>query len=413
MYVHVIPGEDGIVSPYWKNMFEHNAIPILTKVIKSDIADRVKARALQCIINILTESDIKDQLVSIGAIDSLIRHLKSPTGKVIQLVSQSFAILCTVAKYADQAASSGVIPALVQVMQNQSDPKKAIESEVIVQVVTAVGVICDMSEPRQSLLNSTTGGIQSICALVAEAYEPGLILALNYSIAKICRRHEVIQRAVVDSGIVPSIIALCNLKNRDIQLSAVDTIHMVVEGNSYTQKVMMLQGAINPLMLLLRRSKNQVVQEKTASSLWALAGSDGEDRRSMASRMQVKQLVEFIGSLSETLKYIGSEGLGVLAQGAHNSQDEIANGNGVHGVVRLLKEEKEYLVLSAIRTIRHLCVSVGYIAHRENQNTVLQGRGLKYLVALMTLSKSELIQVEAALTLASVALSKYAVTYYH
>jgi len=67
---------------------------------------------------------------------------------------------------------------------------------------------------------------------------------------------------------------------------------------------------------------------------------------------------------------------------------------------------KEYLVLSAIRSIRYLCLSVGYIPHTENQSTVAKSRGVKLLIALMTLSKSELIQVESALTLASISLGE-------
>lgn len=390
--------ENGVAHPYWRDIFNEGAIPILVKVIKSTVGDRAKAQALQCIINLLTESVVKDQLVSCGAIDTFIKHLKSPTGRVVQLVAKCFSILCTVKKYADQASNQGVIPALVQVMKAQH------ESEVLVEDVSALGVVCDANEVRQSLLNSTNDGITNICQLVQNATDSQLILALNHCITKITRRHEVNQNAVASGGAVPNIIALCNINEREIQLSAVDAIHMLVEGNSYTQKLLVAEGAINPLMVLLRRSKSQIVQEKTASALWALAGSEGEDRRSMAARMQVKLLVDFLGSLSETLKYIGSEGLGVLSQGAHNSQDEIADINGVHPVVRLLKEEKEYLVLSAIRTVRHMCLCVGYIPHKVNQGTVKQARGLKYLIALMTLSKSELIQVESALTLACVAL---------
>ena len=381
-------------------MFDHGAVPILIKVIKSGIGDKAKAAVLQCLINILTETQVKDQLVANAGIDTFIRHLTSKTGLVVQRTSQAISILCTVMKYAEQASNQGIIPVLVNV------PSVPHSAEVMVEVVNAIGVVCDKSEPRQTLFNSTTNSINCIATLVQEAYDPQLILALNNCISRITRRHEVNQNAIVDSGAVPAIIALVNFKNKDIQLSAVDTLHMLVDDNNYTQQYVMQEGALNPLMTLLRRSKNQTVQEKTASALWALAGNGVEERRAMAARIEVNQLIEFLGSLSETLKYIGSEGLGVLAHGAHNRQDEIADANGVYPLVRILKEDKEYLVISAIRSIRHLCLSVGYIPHKRNQSTTAQARGLKYLIALMTLSKSELVQVEAALTLASVSLGK-------
>lgn len=396
----MVADAEGNVSQYWKVVFDHGAIPILIKVIKSEIADRVKAEVLQCLINLLTELEIKEELAKNGGIEQFNKHLKSKTGLVVQRTAAAIALLCTESKYAEEASAQGVIPALVTVLGMPHEP------EVLVSVVDALGVVCSQSEARQTLLNGTPNGINSMCSLVKEATNVELILALNKSVGKITRHHEVNQNAVVDSGIVTAIIALCNIKNRDIQLSAVDTIHMLVEGNSYTQKYLIQEGAINPLMTLLRRSKTQIVQEKTASSLWALAGSAVEDRRTMATRIEINQLIEFLGSLSETLKYIGSEALGVLAQGAHNRKDEISEANGVQPLVRILKEDKEYLVLSAIRSIRHLCLSVGYMPHKRNQELAAQARGVKYLIALMTLSKSELIQVEAAMTLASCSLGE-------
>lgn len=401
----VITADDGSVNKYWNVVYEHGAIPIFMKVLRSDIGDKAKCEVLKCIINILTELPVKDQLVKTSGIDVFIRHLKSKNGKVIQLTSTAVSILCTVAQYAEQASQSGVIPALVAVLEKSS----TYEPEVLVEVVEAIGVVCDKSEPRQTLLYNTANSISSICSLVNEAMDPQLILALNNSISRITRHHEINQNAIVDGGSVPIIISLIHLKNKDnsIQLSAVDTIHMLVDGNAYTQKFVMQEGAINPLMTLLRRSKTPIVQEKTASALWALAGSGVEERRAMATRMEVNPLIEFLGSLSETLKYIGSEGLGVLAQGAHNRQDDISDANGVHPLVRLLKEDKEYLVTSALRSLRHLCVGVGFIPHKKNQDTLVQARGVKYLLALMTLSQSELIQVEAAMTLAAASLGEW------
>ena len=400
----VVLGDDGTVNEYWKVVFDHGAVPIFMKVLKSEIGDKAKCEVLKCVINVLTELPVKDQLVKNSGIDIFIRHLKSKNGKVIQLTSTAVSILCTVAKYADQSSQQGVIPALVTVLEKSS----TYEPEVLVEVIKALGVVCDRSEPRQTLLYNTANSISSICSLVNDAIDPELILALNNCISRITRHHEVNQNAIVDGGSVPVIIALIHLKSKDnsIQLSAVDTIHMLVDGNAYTQKYVMQEGAINPLMNLLRKSKTPIVQEKTASALWALAGSGGEERRAMATRIEVNPLIEFLGSLSETLKYIGSEGLGVLAQGAHNRQNDIAEANGVHPLVRVLKEDKEYLVISAIRSLRHLCVGVGFIPHKQNQATLVQARGIKYLLALMTLSQSELIQVEAAMTLAAASLGE-------
>lgn len=54
--------------------------------------------------------------------------------------------------------------------------------------------------------------------------------------------------------------------------------------------------------------------------------------------------------------------------------------------------------------MRHLCIGVAFVPHKQNQQKVSQSRGVRYLIALMVHSKNEVIQVEAAHALAGVAL---------
>jgi hypothetical protein len=183
-------------------------------------------------------------------------------------------------------------------------------------------------------------------------------------------------------------------------------------------------------MHLLRRSRQPDIQEQTASALWALAGDDVEERRmvrllmniftpheylslheylfpsELAELIGVQQLIEFFSSPSEELDYIGSEGLGVLAQGPRHEQTAIGQANGVHPLVRLLRSRNEAILLSAIRTLRFLSLSVGFVPHPANQQMIAGSRGIKFLVALMVHSQNEIVQVEAAHTLAAVALGE-------
>jgi len=73
------------------------------------------------------------------------------------------------------------------------------------------------------------------------------------------------------------------------------------------------------------------VQERTASALWAIAGDDLDEQRTIAGLMGVSTLVDFLKARPdfEQLSLIGSECLGVLAHGPRNKQTAIANANGV------------------------------------------------------------------------------------
>lgn len=227
---------------------------------------------------------------------------------------------------------------------------------------------------------------------------------MNKTVAKVAYQHQNNQNSLVDLGAAVYVVILCRTRNRELQLSSVEAIHRLAEDNPKTQRVILSERAQDHLMQLLKRTRAEALQEKTAMALWALAGDNLDEQRKMAEKMEVSLLIEFVNSLSENLHYIGSEGLGVLAQGPLNCQTEIANANGIHPLVRLLRSDKEYIVLSIIRTLRHLCVGVGYVPHKRNQNTISQSRGIKFLIALMVHSKDEMIQVESAVTLGCVSL---------
>jgi hypothetical protein len=393
------PTEDGI-SPNWEPVFSSGLIPAIVKVIKSTISEEAKAQSIYALNNILTKLEVKQQFSSLGGISSLVRLLKSSNNHLVQITATALKELALVPEYAIQASQNSAIQNLVSAVKSVS------EAEVLVEVIEALGNISYKNESHQSLAGSTPGSIPSLVALFEDCVHKPLLMALTKSIAKIVQGYANNQDGYVNEGVTPHIIMLTKVKQRDLQLSAVDCLHMLAENNDHAQKFILDEGAVLPLMQLLKKSRAQNVQEKTAGALWALAGNDMDQRRYMASMMGVHLLIEFLSSMSEELHYIGSEGLGVLGQGPENRQMQIANANGVHPLVRLLRADKEHIVQSVIRSLRYLCVGVGYVPHNKNQTTVAQSRGIKFLVALMVHSQDELIQVEAALALGCVALGK-------
>ncbi|XP_025065265.1 ankyrin and armadillo repeat-containing protein-like isoform X3 [Alligator sinensis] len=120
--------------------------------------------------------------------------------------------------------------------------------------------------------------------------------------------------------------------------------------------------------------------------------------------MGVNMLVGFLRSVSWKLHQVGIEGLGVLLQGPSDVRNAVFSANGVNHLVRMLCSERENIVLSTIRVLRHVCLGIGYIPHYKNQIAIANSRGLKFLLALMIHSPSEAIQAEAAYTLSAVVL---------
>lgn len=395
------PSEEGEINPYWESLFKNGCVPTVIKVAKSTIADDAKVPALNVLINILEKQEVKEQVHSSGGIPAFVKLLKSTNSMTVQLSAQILKELATVREYADNMVQNNAIQGLLKVMQTSHD------NEVLVEVVDALGNIAEASPQHQNAIGQLPGTLQSLVALYKDQKDKGLLFSLNRSVGKIANKNQNNQNTIAELGAASHVVVLCRTKNKDLQLSSVEAIHRLAEDNAKTQRVILAERAQDHLMHLLKKTRVEALLEKTAMALWALAGDSLDEQRKMAEKMEVNLLIEFVNSLSEDLHLIGSDGLGVLAQGPLNCQTEIANANGIHPLVRRLKSDKEEIVLSIIRTLRYMCVGVGYVPHKRNQATIMQSRGIKFLIALMVHSKDERIQVESAVTLGCVSLGEW------
>ena len=395
------PAAENELNPNWESVYKNGGIPTIVKVAKSTVADDAKVPAFQTLLNMIERQEVKEQIFSSGGISAFVRLLKSTNNMAVQLSAKILKELAKVKEYADNMVQNSAIPGLLKVLQSIPD------QEVLIEAVDALGNIAEVSPQHQSTIGQTPNSLNSIVSLYKDQKDKGLLLSLTNAVGKISVSNQHNQNTLVDLGVTPYIVVLCRTRYRDLQLAAVETVHRLADDNPKTQKAILHEHAQDHLMQLLKKTRAEALQEKTAMALWALAGENLDEQRKMAEKMEVSLLIEFVNSLSENLHYIGSEGLGVLAQGPLNYQSEIANSNGIHPLVRRLRSDKEYIVLSIIRTLRYLCVGIGYVPHRKNQNTISQSRGIKFLIALMVHSKDEMIQVESAVTLGCVSLGMY------
>ncbi|KAK3586524.1 hypothetical protein CHS0354_035060 [Potamilus streckersoni] len=389
---------EGEINPNWEAVYNSGGVPVIVKVAKGNIADDAKVPAFHTLLNIIERSEVKEQILSSGGIQAFIRLLKSPVSDTVQLAAQILKELATVRDYADQEVQNNIIPSLLNVMKANMGP------EVLVEIVDCLGNIAEASSKHQNVIGSTHGLIPGLVNLYeAHQKDKALLYSLNKAVGKISRNDASNQLSFVEHGVTPHVKKLMATKNKDLQISSVEAIHLLADKNAQTQQAILEVHAQDLLIHLLEKAQGQL-QIKSAMALWALAGDDSDEQRNLAEKMKVGLLIEFVNSMSEDLHYIGSEGLGVLAQGPLSYQTEIANANGIHPLVRHLRSDKEYIVQSIIRTLRYMCVGVGYIPHPKNQNMISHSRGIKFLIALMVHSKDEIIQVESALTLGYVSL---------
>ena len=400
---------DGTLSPNWEAIVDQGCIPATMKIMKSLISDSAKLYMYTVLLNIIQSQKAKEQIVKNGGIPMSLEMFKTSSRELILAGAKMLCHLSKVQEYVDPMVQHGAIPALIQIWQTSSD------QDLLVQVTDTASEIAAASPEHRQTVGSTSGSMLALVALFdsclsKETKQPrALLMALTVAVQKIVQDEKLNQDSFVDEGGSSALITLASAKNRELQLSAITAIHLLAKDNPYTQKIILEEGGVIPLMALLKRSSVPTVQVCTASALWALAGENIDEQRTMAGMIGVVQLIDFLNAQVEfdILHYIGAEGLAVLAQGPHNKQNVIAHANGVQPLVRLLRSPKEHIVLSSIRALRYLCVGIGYIPHKENQETVLNSRGIRYLVALMVHSRNELIRVESAVTLGCCSIGRY------
>ncbi|KAL8590568.1 hypothetical protein ACOMHN_011004 [Nucella lapillus] len=394
------PSEEGI-HPNWEPFYLNGGVPVICKVAKSTLAEDSKIPVLQLLLNVLGKGEVQEQLVSSGGVPAFIKLLKSSDSYIIQLAATVIRDLAQNADFSELLMQSGAIPALHRVLQTVHDP------EVQTPTVQAIGNIAASGAKQRNTVGSTPGCIGTMVGLFETATgNTELLLALTETVSSVSQESRDNQNTYVDEGVTQHIVnvILNQARNKRIQESAVEAIHRLAANNPHVQHDVLERSAERLLMQLLKKRNAESLQEKTAMALWALAGDDLNEKREMANGIGVQTLIEFTNSMSENLHLIGSEGLGVLAQGPLNQQSQIGSANGVYPLVRLLRSDSEEIVLSVIRSLRHLCVGVGNVANRRNQNTISTSRGIKLLVALMVHSHSQRIQVESAFTLGCVCL---------
>lgn len=394
---------DGI-NPNWKSFYDHGGVPVIIKVAKSSIGEEAKIPAFQTLLNIIEREEVKEQVLSSGGIPTFIKLLKSTNHFLIQLSAEILKEMATVTDYAEAISQNNGIQSLIKVLQTIHNP------EVLVQVLDCLGNVAEHDKKYQDLVGQQQGCVQTIVQLLEYEKDKDFLNSACRTVGKVCYNNETNQNSFVDASAIPHVLAVTRLRNKDIQVTAVECIRKVAANNPYSQKQMQTDQVQELLLKLLGTTRSEVVKEKTALALWAIAGREFDVKRLIAERMGVGTLVEFINSMSEDLNFIGSEGLGVLAQGPLSYHSDIANANGIAPLGRLIRSEKEYIVLSVIRAIRFLCLGVGYVPHKKNQNTIMTIRGIKLIVALMVHSRNQMIQVEAALTLASVSLGEESIS---
>ncbi|MGH0119994.1 UNVERIFIED_CONTAM: hypothetical protein FKN15_061112 [Acipenser sinensis] len=385
---------------------ERGLVSVAVNVLKKKNVQEVKEQVLNILNNVLEEPGVKEQIFNSGGLPTLTSLLHKASQRVFRGTVLVIKEIAVEEKYAEALSSAGVLSALLEVLQltsvNITEGKE--ETFFLIPVVDSLCSMAQASESCRNAMGKQKGFFSPLVGLLEAGNPKSLLMALCKAVSSMVARHPSNQTAfLVENGEVP-LVQLLKVKSRDLQLGTIQAIHSLAEGNEHAQKRVLASGGAKPLMQLLTKSRTVSVQEVVVETLWVLAGDDIDNQRSMASLIGVSLLTEFLCSLSERLQFRGLAAISVLAQSPRVLHSAMVAASVPQLLVRLLRSEREAIVLGAVRALRPICLGVCYTPHSGSQRSVAGSRGMNFLVALLTRSHSELLQGEVACTLAAVVL---------
>ncbi|XP_040185296.1 ankyrin and armadillo repeat-containing protein-like [Rana temporaria] len=386
-------GSDG----HLKGFIEEGLVSGLVGVLRRSFGEKVKATTLYLLKNILRCKNGRRKLLEIGGIQVLVSLMDSKLRNLFPTIMDS---VCELSAEEDSAEelSKTFIPTLREVL---SVLEEEAPEEVLQPILQGTGLLAASSPPWKDAMGRQSGLLTLIVKLFQVCQSKPLLISWSDAVGRIAEGHQNNQSILINENAGLCLHHMMKSKNRDVQMSAVETLYRLVEGNPHTRRRVLESGNLSSLIHLLRRSKSQRTQEAVARALWTLAGDEMEAQRMVAARIGVPLLVEFLSLPSCTLNLIGTGGLSALVQGPYDVRNAVMSADGARHLVRLLRSQEEEVVLSAIRALQHICLGVGFVPHVKNQCAVASSSGLKFLIALMRHCDSERVRVEASLAIAA------------
>ncbi|XP_041077664.1 ankyrin and armadillo repeat-containing protein-like isoform X1 [Polyodon spathula] len=364
---------------------ERGLVSVAVNVLKKKNVQEVKEQVLNILNNVLEEPGVKEQIFNSRGLPTLISLLHKASQMFFRGAVLVIKEIAVEEKYAEALFSADALSALLEVLQlasaNIAEGKE--EAFILIPVVDSLCSMAQASESCRNAMGKQKGFFSQLVGLLEVGNSKGLLMALCKAVSSMVAHHPSNQNALLEeNGEVP-LIQLLKAKSRDVQLSSIQAIHSLAEGNEHAQKRVLACGGVKPLMHLLTKSHTESVQEVVAETLWVLAGEDIDNQRSMASLIGVSVLTEFLCSLSERLQLTGLAAISVLVQSPRVLYSAMVAASVPQLLVRLLRSEREAIVLGAVRALRPLCLGVCYTPHPGCQRSVAGSRGMNFLVALI------------------------------
>ncbi|CAF3775649.1 unnamed protein product [Adineta steineri] len=391
-------------SIYWQPIIVNGLIPALVDILTESKNDDALTSAYLILLHAVNEQPrIHNDLISNKKVfSSMLRHTRSTNKEIVTLIGRLFASLTKQRSLGQTMVDQSIFEPLMTLIDKERSP------EVISSYFDCLANIVSYSSVYQIQIANYPFFLQLLIDHYLQEFDLDLSLSVMNFVRQLVLNNQDIQNLLAENGACEHILGALTASSKDLQQIAIETIRAFGDNNPQVQYIMISENALEQLLNLLDKTTVASLQIAIVCTLWTLCGNSASRKRDVATRIGVKKLISLYNIKSEEHLYALTDIIGELtkrtASVKTNIAEEINRAVGLPPIIRLLTLNNEQLVLSALKTLQLLACAPGYIPNQLNQEAIVKFDGIPFIVALMMHVKNELIQVEAAQTLACIAL---------
>eukprot|EP00794_Sanderia_malayensis_P003419 gene3419-3910_t len=383
---------------HWEAIVKANGIKALVALLDTDDVPLL-SMVLSVLCNIGEFDEVRREISVDNAVSLLVALLDCPVSIVHSRAAVLIGDLGCIAANQKIIADQGAVEKLVKLLSSDVE-------HVLVNVVNALRVLADKTSENQSAIGSH-GAISIIIDLLGSN---SIRLQANTAacVSAMAFENKPNQDMFVNEGAVKPLVKLLKSKDSRCQLKAASALQTLAEDNQFAQEEIDKCDAAKPLIRLLKLWAVNM-KEQGATALWALAGETIDNQKRIAELIGINILVDMLMTKSEKLQYVAGMAITALGKEDMKNQNRISEGGGIMPLVRILRTTNpptsEKVLIMAIQVLGNLCVGVAHQPNRPMQKEIAGTEALSLLVNFMQNHGNLLIKVEAAMTLAKIALS--------
>lgn len=391
-------------NSYWLVMCENGFLPTLIQLFSLSKNEDALLSSLILVYRMITEMpDIKIRLRSIrNAFTAIFKHLQASSSEVLTLLGRVLASLSEEKSLIESMVEQNAIDVLIEFLSKQRLPS------IVSSYFDCLSNIIAHSSFYQQRLSNERDFLLLVVNVYLQEFDLNLSLAVIRFIKNAAKNNQQIQNILSHYGACEHLLGALTASSKDLQHITIEAIQSISMNNGLVQQIFIGQRAIEHLLILFEKTNLSHLQIAIVCTLWTLCENNLSRRRDVALKIGVKKLISFYTMKSDEHLRSVTEALSELAKTTGsiklNVQEEIQQAQGIPYLIRLLKYKDELLVLSVLRTLQLISAAPGFVANRINQDIIQKNDGIILIVALMMHAETELIQVEAAQALASIAL---------